>query len=707
MSNWRSVLWKLCGAVVLVCVAVLVVSPAVNPIAFRDRLSSLVLETTGLRVAFQGEIRPRFFPRLGVEVDKVEVLAPLELGGDSIATLDRLEAGVRLLPLLGKRIELGTVTLEGLNVNLIRFENGSYNLPAPPVRDVAVQGHTVLVTTNDGKIHSFDMRCEGLRLTRTSFTLDDRTLGRVTHLTDLNFSTGSLAYQAPFDVQLSLAYALSDPQCSGQLQLSGTMAALPESLLVGMENISGKMTFSGKGLPVESAQAELSGALKFDGRLQQATARDLRLALTGKGGIAPKEEARVSLALDATADLSAGRTEVQRFSIETAEIKLGGKLDATFATGTWSVRGAAATNEFNPRQAAAAFGLSPFYAFAPRTFSKARLNLIFEASPGRLGVSGEGQNLDATTFSLAADYRGGAKNTLDFTLKADALNLDPYLLPAQPENKAPRDKKPQPSRAYAGPRLPVASSGTVEVGKLQIGKLQASEVSAKLTASGGRFAAPSFKASLYQGRVSGSMTAELDRPVPAYTLYANAQDVSVAPLLAAFQDKALLSGRLAVDASVSAQGDTPTLLLESLGGKGLVIVTAGELHGVTLPFPVSPASKPGAAPSVAFDRAGATFTLRNGVATTADFVALIPPHRFTAQGWLNLPAKTLDVSAWAVVGGKVSVPVHVSGLLDAPKVSVDAQVLSKAILNSVVSAPGQLGKGALDAVGNFLGITKK
>jgi len=85
---------------------------------------------------------------------------------------------------------------------------------------------------------------------------------------------------------------------------------------------------------------------------------------------------------------------------------------------------------------------------------------------------------------------------------------------------------------------------------------------------------------------------------------------------------------------------------------------------------------------------------------------------------VNLPARTLDYRLVIHFARIADIPVRLTGELESPGVTVDtaslAGLAAKGVLDAVTSAPGaaaktpgELGKGALDALGNLLGGPKK
>lgn len=202
-----------------------------------------------------------------------------------------------------------------------------------------------------------------------------------------------------------------------------------------------------------------------------------------------------------------------------------------------------------------------------------------------------------------------------------------------------------------------------------------------------------------------------------------ADAIQLEPLLSDLQGKAQLTGRASLNANLAAKGQQPEQILRTLGGKASFALRNGAILGFDLtPEVFSSAEKlkaQGAGSArTNYEVVSASFGLANGVAQTSDLLASVPPHKVTGQGSINLGAQTLDMKILASFAKLPPIPVLLTGNIASPGVSVDAAAVAtgvaKGVLDTVVKSPqdaaklpGNVGKGALDAVGNILGLPKK
>ncbi|WP_243363946.1 AsmA family protein [Fundidesulfovibrio terrae] len=784
------------GGLVAVMAGLFALGLSLDPNMFKGQIVKTLKATTGLETSFDGPIKVTYFPSVGVQLNQVTVNAPKESGGARLLKLGRAEVSVKLMPLISGRIEAGEMTFDALDVSVTRDEKGRLNLPTPPVKEVKLEGEKVVVITQSDERYAIDYQVQDVKITNSRFSFDDRMTKNTFAVTDLNLSTGSVIRGKSFPVKLAFNYQAASPDASGRVELSGQAMAIPEALRFSFENASITSSVAGKGLPVNSAQASYTGSITVDGTAKTFQAKGIKLSATGKGGVLPDAGAGFSLALDAAADLTAGKADLTGLTLDVMGFGLTGEVHATNLNQNQAakVTAAMATNEFNPKQVLEKFGVNiqdagtakarfkaaadmgagvadltdvsvqalgvditsevhatnitgvpdvkgkvslaqcnprqimaklgqPLPASAdPAALTRFQMAYDFEGHGERFALHTSVLKLDDTSMSLTATVENAPKPKVNFAFKADTLDADRYT-PTQGESKA----------AHAGPKdtkqqkpvdIPADVTGTVEIGKLKAAKLHMQNVSAKLAVKDNILDVNPAQLALYQGALKATLRTDLRGGAGApLAATVNADGIQVEPLLTDMQGKAKLSGRATLNASVTGKGQEVKQVLSTLNGKASFAVRNGALLG----FDFSPdvfsspeklmAQGKGQA-RTPFEVASGSFSIANGVAGGNDLLVVIPPHRITGQGWVNLASETLDYKVQASFVKLPPIPVHLTGNLASPNVSVDAAAVATGVAKGVVdtvvktpqgvlSVPGSVGKGALDAVGNILGGSKK
>ena len=330
--------------------------------------------------------------------------------------------------------------------------------------------------------------------------------------------------------------------------------------------------------------------------------------------------------------------------------------------------------------------------FEKQTFAFSGIDLrISDAAPGS----------KAAPLSLKGDVEFDASpQAIRFTLAADQVNLDRYLPPPPPKPAVGAPKGA--SASSTNPEEPIDLSALKALnlkGDLKIERLIASNVKLErvhlgVKAASGKVDAEPLTADLYQGKLSGAASANAN--TNRFALKADLGGVTFGPLLKDALNNDLLEGRGSVALDVQTGGATVSAMKKALSGNASLALRDSSLKCVNLGELLrkakslrgsSPPAEQGATPSerTDFTELGASFVIRNGVAHNEDLSAKSPLLRLAGSGDVDIGAGSIDYLIKASVvatsggqGGKdlaelrgVTVPVKVSGPLDAPRFRAD------------------------------------
>jgi len=326
-------------------------------------------------------------------------------------------------------------------------------------------------------------------------------------------------------------------------------------------------------------------------------------------------------------------------------------------------------------------------------FSGVDLRLANEA-PGGAG--------SATSLKGDAEF-DLAPSAVRFDLAIDRFNLDRYLPPAKAgAGGGARPGGKARAGAAGGAETPIGLSALKDLnlkGALRIGELTASNVKAEkismgLRAAGGRLEVNPLAASLYRGSLAGN--ASVNANANQFAIKSQLTGVAIGPLLRDALGKDLLEGAGNVALDLRASGNTVGAMKKALSGSANLALKDGAIKGINLTEVLRKAkSLSGAKPTseqvasnserTDFAELGASFVIKNGVAHNEDLSGKSPLLRLTGSGDVNVGADSLDylvkasvVATSAGQGGReladlrgLTVPVRITGPLDAPKFRVD------------------------------------
>jgi AsmA protein len=96
-----------------------------NPNDFKPTIIKLVQEKTGRTLTLDGDINMAFWPKLGIDLGRVSLSE--QASQKPFASVARAKVSLAILPLLQKKLVVGTVYLDGVQATLIQHADGSNN----------------------------------------------------------------------------------------------------------------------------------------------------------------------------------------------------------------------------------------------------------------------------------------------------------------------------------------------------------------------------------------------------------------------------------------------------------------------------------------------------------------------------------------------------------------------------------------------------
>lgn len=312
---------------------------------------------------------------------------------------------------------------------------------------------------------------------------------------------------------------------------------------------------------------------------------------------------------------------------------------------------------------------------------------------------------DETTLASEVAIRGFDPLAVAIDASADRLDVDRYLPKPEPrpgnDSADPREDPPVDLSGLKGLNV----NAEARVGDLKARGIRATNVNVRARIANGRLDVSPLAASLYGGRVQSTASAIADGN--RISLDASLFDVSLGPLLKDALDKDILEGRGNVKLAVNTAGATVGGLKKGLNGNGSLALRDGAIKGINIAQKVRDAksmlsggkedsAQANTAEKTDFTELTASFTIRNGIATSKDLDAKSPLLRLTGGGTVDIPASALDYTANVAIVGSlkgqdgrevtelrgVTVPVRLHGPFEKMSYTIDWRTVATEALKS-------------------------
>ena len=113
--------------IVLVAGLAVYIGMTFDPNEHKQEIVDAVKENTGRDLKIDGNIELTFFPWLGVTTGAVELSNAAGFSPAVFAKIEKISVRVKLKPLLSKSVEMDTVSIHGLTLNLAKDKDGKIN----------------------------------------------------------------------------------------------------------------------------------------------------------------------------------------------------------------------------------------------------------------------------------------------------------------------------------------------------------------------------------------------------------------------------------------------------------------------------------------------------------------------------------------------------------------------------------------------------
>ncbi|MGE6165219.1 AsmA family protein [Aeromonas rivipollensis] len=672
----KKIIYILLGLALAAVVAIAALVSLIDPNQFKPQLAEQVRKSTGRDLVMEGDIGWRFWPSLGLSLEKVQLRNPAGFAEPDLLRFTQGDASVALLPLLSHKLEIGKVTLSGAHLFIQTKADGSSNLSGLLKTATADKGDGTQSPAGESQPAApaaseekpWQISLQGVALVEASALVRDDRSGVVSRLDRLDLDLGQLTPGEWVPVTLAAKGAQGerafDLKGQAQLKLAREVKASELKDLT----LGGSLS--------EPTQRLDAFSLKAD-RLALGQWSSLALSLSGAQGAADQPTLAGTLEGTLKARLDQG--------LQLVEVS-----DAVLA--------ARLSGDSLPR---------PQMNLKLAGFARAELD------KQTVTLSNLVMGADDALLSGSGAVHLGAVPKVEFDLKGEKLDLDAWLGQAAPAKAAAApaapakggDKGAAPAAKALSTMEPdlaalkrVDLAGRLQLGSLRLKGLDLSAVDLQLALAGGQLSLKQFSAAVAGGQVTASGVLDARQQPARYQVHKRVQGVDVRPLLQTLAQNDRLEGKGDLEVQVQGTGLSEQALRSQMQGKLSLRLSDGALHGINLAEMIREAratlTGKGADPvkearKTDFSALTADFQIANGVARSDDIQLLAPALRVKGQGQSALVPETLDflfltsvVESSKGQGGKsvdelkdVTIPVRIGGHWQAPSYRLDVKEL--------------------------------
>ncbi|MEQ8407524.1 MAG: AsmA family protein [Gammaproteobacteria bacterium] len=231
----------------------------IDPNNHKQWLQAQVRDATGYELQLNGNLGFELYPWLTISADDVRLANPPGFGDAPLAEIEHVAFRARLLPLLGRNVEIDTMTLRGLNANLITAADGRSNWATGEA-----SASTADAAPASGEMPFNDLRIGGINIERVNIIVEDLGTESRLQISDLAFTSDELVYGEPINLNLAFAVLANSPALDANVNLNGTVNYDLDNGRYDVDPLRLTTELRGNHLPGGRAEVNMTTALHFD-----------------------------------------------------------------------------------------------------------------------------------------------------------------------------------------------------------------------------------------------------------------------------------------------------------------------------------------------------------------------------------------------------------------------------------------------------------
>lgn len=697
---------KLIFAFILIVIAGLIALPfVVDPNDYKDEISTQVEKVTGRNLTLQGDIGLSVFPWIALELGPLSLSNAEGFKSDRFAQVEAAEIRIKLMPLLKKQLEMDTVVLDGLVLNLETDKNGKTNwddLAQGSDKDEAEDKSQADKKQSGPALASVSVA--GIKLTNANILWSDAAKGESYQLRNLNLNTDPLVPGEPTAVDMAFDLISAKPEAKAHITLDTNVMVDMENQQYALTDLAFTTLAEGKALPFSQADISLNGNIQADmvkqlvsvtelslsakasndtrtidaqlsGEVnsnlanQQTTIDNLKLIADIADPALPGEKAKLELTSNVSADLKQETVTLSALLLNLQDLVLEGDIKANNILGEQpGYAGSIHIQPFNLRKLAADMNIELPEMADSNTLENVELTTELEGSTSSINARQLDLTLDQSRLTGQLAINNFSNPAFNFKLKLDQIDADRYMPPVK-EGEAKPASSPATAASGGGSELPlealrqINAKGTIDIGKMKATGLTSENIHVTINAADGLVKLTPMRADLYQGQYNGNVSLDARGDKLKLAIDESVKGVQAGPLLKDMSGEAAISGTANANAKLTGTGATVEQIKQTLSGNGGFSFTDGAIKGINIAGAIRKAKAALSGQKVAesnapvqtdFSTLSGTFTAKNGVIDNQDLALKSPLLRISGSGQASLPKETIDYSLKVAVVGTIS-----------------------------------------------------
>jgi len=655
---------KILLIIIAIIIAIAVAAPFfLEPNDFKDEIASAVEDATGRKLDISGDLDLSVFPWLGLKTGKLSLGNRAGFEGTSFATIESAQIRVKLVPLLSKKIEMDSLQLNGLDLNLQQLKDGKNNwsdLAAAKKDDKADKQSD---SSETPKIAA--LAIGGIAIKDSSVRFRDAQSNQDLKLTNLNLQTGPLELGAPVDVELATQLSARQPEVTGSFKITTELKANP-----------------------------------FDGSYQL---NNSKITADLKGKTLPAGQLKGTLEASIAANLIKQTLNISKLNLSSDPLAVSGDMNLSkIFSNNPLIAGKLSVASFNPKTLLNKLKIDlPIMADAD-ALTRASFDTNVGGSLQKIDLSNLKLILDDSLIQGKASLINSKRQSFNYDLVLDQIDMDRYLPPSTTKTSSFSIIPVAIAAATPAPLFPVDllrsfdMAGDIKAGQLIMSRLKIENIDIKINQVQGLLKIEPIKGLAYDGNYLGNIRIDAQTQngnTPVISANERLSNVSIGPVIKTITGKDALTGKGNVSAVLTTRGQSIPALKQALNGEIKISLADGVLKGIDIvkvvqdtyaKFKNKATTATNTKEETPFTNMDVSFQVRNGIMNSQDLVIKSALPVVKGEGSINLNNDTIDYTLRTSLDAKlvelvgmdknligVPIQINLAGNLASPAYSVD------------------------------------
>lgn len=709
-------LLKVIAAIILLLVVTLAALPfVIDPNDYKDEISEQVENTTGRTLNLQGDIALSVFPWVALELGPMTLSNAEGFESDYFAEVEKAKVRIRLLPLLKKQLEMDTIILDGLVLNLEKDAEGRTNWDdlagaGGEEEQAAAEQAEQTGAPEEAKPALEAINIAGVQFSNANILWSDKSTDQNFQLRNMSLNTDQLNPGEPSGFETAFDLISGNPELKAHVKLQSQIMVDMDKQQYALDDLDFSIMAESSELPFDQAELTLGANIAADMAQQQLSIQGLQVdtdaskgeqninaslngelqsqldsqqhelsgfSLTGTitDPALPGGEADIRVNSDIQANLNEETVSLADLAVQVQDMMVNGQLNASkILSDNPTYQGNIQVSPFSLRQLASDMDIELPPMADENTLETVEMRTGLAGTANSVQLNDLQLTLDQSQLTGSFSVEDFKTLALRFDLNLDEIDADRYLPPpadnADQNANAGSDNNGGANNGNAnngGGELPleplrdINAKGTLKIGKLKASGINSRNIVITVDAENGLIRLNPLQADMYEGQYRGNITADAREDRLKLSLDENLSGIQAGPLLDDLTGEGKIAGTVNANAKLTGQGRDVSGIKQTLSGNGAFEFKDGALKGINIAQTIrnAQARLKGQQPSsdapqqTDFSALSGSFTADNGLVENTDLELTSPLLRVNGSGTADLVSEAIDYALRVSIVGSL------------------------------------------------------